>query len=381
MLAGLFDFVRGSLPTAASKVRQTLESSVAGATRRVILAREAVITAAWGFINALRLTTLAGILSWVFGRLFLPFLLLVLRPFIPTILRKYFLWRNWVEDRLGDLADWYCYDKERREKRRCDVKSWEQELARQLESLAKLNAQVALVARNAAAAFCENSNWLAGKYENLRPTEFTGPVAAVVSERSPVPRFSLWRRFIERIDLDVERDDQAITRIQSDMARNQESISYLESQKKSRSAELAAIMAQVKLCEREDRDKFILKSRPKSERINRPVRQSRPESRFRENASLPPLLTTTRASVANSVVLRAPPADAIITAAVAVDSPDSAAVIPLPLPSPTPLLALPAPPSPTPEETSTPVAPPLDTRTAEQILVANVWEQISSVRA
>ena len=286
-----------------------------------------------------------------------------------------------MADRLGDWVDWYCLDKKRREKRRRDVKSWEQELDRQLEKLATLNNQVALVARNAAAAFCENSNRLAGKYENLRPTEFTGPVAAVVSKQSPVPRLSLWYQLIKGIDLDVYRNDQAISRIESDVARNQESISYLESQKNDRSAQLKAIKDQVQLCERQARETFMLKSRLEFDRINRPVRQIAPESRFRENASLPPLPTTTGASVANSVVLRAPPADAIITTAVAVDSPDSTAIVPLPLPSPTPLLALPAPPSPTPEETSTPVAPPLDTRSAEQILVANVWEQISSVRA
>jgi hypothetical protein len=189
LLTSLFAFFEGCLPTVAAKINQILVSLSAGATRRANLARESVINAAWGYINALRLVTVAGILSWMLSCLG-SLLLLVLRPFLPAILRKYFLWRNWAEDRLGDFVDLVCVDRAKQSERRREVASRELQYGMQVARLAELNDEVAQIARNAAKAFRDASDWLEGKYEHLRPTPFTR--VAAWSLRKARSRFSVF---------------------------------------------------------------------------------------------------------------------------------------------------------------------------------------------
>ena len=382
MLARLFDLTRGCLPTVASEIKQILDSSSAGATRRAILVREAVINAAWGYINALGFVTLAGILSWVFSRLVLPLLLLVLRPFIPAILRKYFLWRNWVEARLGDFVDYVCVDKKGRAERRRVCKARGHLYGVQVARLEQLNASVAALVRKAETTFSEARYWFDGKYDHLRPTEFAGRVAVVVPEEGPVPALGLWFRLRHRIDMGVYWADHTTCRIESASVRNQEGIANLEHQWAFRSGELKAIEDQVQRCKVRARETFRL-AQASLKPINRPIAQPVPESRRREKMALLPTTTTASVSIA-------PPADValIITTAAAVDSPDSAAIIPNPPPSPPAPLrthqslpALLAPPSPTPEETPTPAVAIPDTRTAEEIAVANAMEQIERTHA
>ncbi|KAK4044493.1 hypothetical protein C8A01DRAFT_31276 [Parachaetomium inaequale] len=256
-LAHLFVFFRGCLPVVAAKVNQTLVCLSAGATRRATLAREAVINAAWGFINALRSSTVAGILFWVLSRLVLPPLLLVLRPFIPAILRKYFLWRNWVEARLWDFADIVCVDMGRRSERRRVLKARELQFGVQMSKLTKLNDDVARLARVAADVWRESRDWLNGEFEHLRPTEFAGRVVIAVPEEGPVPTLGLWFRLRYRVDLEVFLVNQTIGRFDSAMERNQVSITGLEHQVAMWSSQIRAIDDQVEICRQRKRAALI----------------------------------------------------------------------------------------------------------------------------
>ncbi|KAG7292437.1 hypothetical protein NEMBOFW57_002472 [Staphylotrichum longicolle] len=375
LLARLFVLSRGCLPTIASRINLILDSSSAGATRRVTLAREAATSAAWGFINALRSVTLAGILSGMLGRFVLPLLLLVLRPFIPAILRKYFLWRNWVEARFGDFVDFVCVDMRKRAERRRVCKARELVYGVQVARLEKLNAQVAALVRKAETTFSDARFWFDGKYDHLRPTEFAGRVAVVVPEEGPIPALGLWFRLRHRVDMGVHWADQTIRRIESADARNQEGIANLQHQWAFRSCELRAIEDQVQRCKVRARETFRL-AHAERRLINSPIAQPAPESRRREKTALPRHTTTTSVS--------APPADVsriITTIPAAVDSPGSANIPNLPPPSPPAphptksrriFPALLAAPSPTPEETPTAATVTIiDTRTAEQIAVAD----------
>lgn len=327
--------------------------------------------------------TLAGILSGMFGRFVLPLLLLVLRPFIPAILRKYFLWRNWVEARFGDFVDFVCVDMRKRAERRRVCKARELVYGVQVARLEKLNAQVAALVQKAETAFSDARFWFDGKYDHLRPTEFAGRVAVVVPEEGPIPALGLWFRLRHRIDMGVHWADQIIRRIESADARNQEGIANLQHQWAFRSCELRAIEDQVQRCKVRTRETFRL-AHAERRLINPPIEQPAPESRRREKTALPRPITTTSVS--------APPADvALITTTAAVDSPDSANIPnPLPPSPPAPLPtnsrrifpALLARPSPTPEETPTTAAVTIiDTRTAEQIAVADAMLSVERSHA
>ncbi|KAK3902753.1 hypothetical protein C8A05DRAFT_15227 [Staphylotrichum tortipilum] len=261
LLASPFVSLWGNLPTAASKVRQALESSSSGATRRASLVRGSVVNAALGLINALGSTALAGILSWMFGRLVWPLLLLVLRPLLPVILRKYFFWSNWVESRFGDFVDAVCVDRRGLIEQRRVLQSRELVHGMQVAKLAELNVKVAQAARNAETVFLDalkHSKWHPGKYEHLRPSKFLGPVAAVVPGRDPLPRLGLWYRLFQRVNMDVRCLSEAIRRTESAMATNRASIADLEQQLTSRPAEIKAIKDQLEICKQELRDALRL---------------------------------------------------------------------------------------------------------------------------
>ncbi|KAL2021449.1 hypothetical protein VTK56DRAFT_7202 [Thermocarpiscus australiensis] len=111
LLLGLSCSLRSRLPAAALWAKTVIKSSAADAARRANLAYESVVGAAWGFINALMSVTIGDLLavvSWLLrlvGRLVAAFLLLALRPILPVILRRYNLWKNWLEARAGDFVD------------------------------------------------------------------------------------------------------------------------------------------------------------------------------------------------------------------------------------------------------------------------------------
>ncbi|KAK4155518.1 hypothetical protein C8A00DRAFT_41879 [Chaetomidium leptoderma] len=391
LLAYLSAFFRGCLPTVASRVNPILESFSAGATRRAILVRESVIDAAWGFINALRSVTLAGILSWMLCRLDLPLGLLVLGPFIPAILRKYFLWKSWGEARLEDFVDFVCVDTKRQIERRRAIKSRELVYGVQIKKLAELNDEVAKLARKAHDTFRDAlaRHWAEGQYEELRPTEFTGRVAAVVPEEGPVPFLGLWFRLRHRIDLRVHWSDHTMRRSESAMACNQASIAGLEHQVALRSAEIRAIIDQGLVCRQRLREKWAREADPaRRTRIDRTARQVTavaPTIRIREGAStLDRIRAAQMRAAEDSRKERKLAAAASLAAAAAVDTPDSAAVAPsLPsLPAPPTPLALPAPPSsPSPEEKlAAAVATPLP-KSRKETLLDNVRQSLEQSRA
>jgi hypothetical protein len=379
---------------AASRCRQALESSLAGTARRVNLARECAVDAAWGFINALGSTTPAGILIWVLRRLVWPLLLLVLRPFIPGILRKYFLWKSWAKDRAGDFVDYVCVDKGKQAERRRVIETRWLGYGVQVAKLNKLNEEVADIARKAAHAFSSNSSWLAGKYEHLRPTEFAGRVAAVVPEEGPVPVLGLWTRLRQRIDVSVYVADQTIRRIESAMARNQASIADLEHQLAFRSQELRAIHDQVRICQARAKQEWMrAQIRPRQLAALRPTPKAEPETRAGEGSSLHERLQAKlrkrldkTASVSNTVVLYTPPADATsaitTTTTTTITTTNTTTTTAEHPPSTVVTAPLPAPPSsPTPEEIlALAAATPLP-RTAEEIAIDAAMESIEQHRA
>jgi hypothetical protein len=281
----------------------------------------------------------------VFVCFFLSPLLFVLRPFIPAILRKYFLWRNWVEARLGDYVDSVCVDIGSQVERRHVLETRQQLYRQQVARLDTMNTEVNRIAWNTVDAFAAAGKWFKGKYEHLAPTKFNGRVATVVPEEGPAPTLGLWFRLRNRIDMNVYVADLKICRIDSAMERNQVSMADLEHQTAFRSAELRAIKDQVRNCERHEREMFrrAIIARPDrifstaSSQVTRVVR-------VRE-------VTTTRPPTAPATIAAAEPSPSReLVPVAAVASPDSVYVPPsfsrrpLPPPSRRPLLALPPPP-------------------------------------
>ncbi|KXX80084.1 hypothetical protein MMYC01_202870 [Madurella mycetomatis] len=249
-LVHFFGFLPSCLPTVASKVNLAMESSVAGATRRLNRVRESVTDVAYRFLKTVRQSTPGGILSWVFRRLAVPLLLFALRPFVPVILRKYNLWKNWFEARGGDLVDWFCTDIEGRIERRRVLASLEWVYGVQLAELDRLNNKVAQVARDAKEAFNDNRYYLKGKYDFLGPTPFAGRIVAAKPEEGPLPKLGLWTRLRRRVDWDVFWADQKTLRIRGAIKENQNKISDLEHQLEFRSQEHWAIEDTVRICRR-----------------------------------------------------------------------------------------------------------------------------------
>ncbi|KAK3310439.1 uncharacterized protein B0T15DRAFT_547121 [Chaetomium strumarium] len=393
----------GSLPTVASRVRKVLESSIAGTVRRASLARAAAVTGAWGYINALKATTLADIISMMFSRLVLPLLLPAARLFVPAILRKYFLWRNWAVDRAEDFADLVCVDRELQAERRRVLKAQELALAGQLGRLDQLNKEVAKAFRKAADALQQGTRsvgWSSGKYENLRPAPFAGPVAAVVPEDGPVPRLAVWNRLRNRTDLHVYWIDFAIARHEAAMAKNKDSIAALEVQLASRSKELTAIEDQISDCRLEAmlamrkrapraQDRVVTRFARIGEESTRPSGDERPVSAHeriqaatrrelaerqrnpRVRTTTTTTTTTTRITGSSTPSVVTPPADVsatsiLIPTATTPAEPTPSAVVPY----------LPPPSSPTPEEILTIAAATPLPRTAEEDAIEKAFESI-----
>ncbi len=405
LLASPFVSLWGCLPTVASKVRKVLESSSAGATRRATLVRESVINAARGFINAPGFSTLAGILSWMFRRLVWPLLLLVLRPLLPVILRKYFLWKNWAESRFGDFVDAVCVDRKRFTRLRSELVSLELVYGVQLANLARLNVKGAQAAQNAETVYCDATRhcmWHAGKYEHLRPAMFLGPVAAVVPVRDPLPRLGLWYRLFHRIDMGIFWTSETIRRTQFAMAKNLASIADLECQLTARPVEVAAIKAQLEICRAEFLEKWRSEASQREE-IKRlrteklAAEQAQRERRMRRVTSTTTThTTTTTTTIAPTVATtaEAPPSEvALVVASVAaVVSPDPVPSIDTTTPTPT-LPAAALHPSPRGEELPTfghslvladdvvPRRPTDDRRAREKAKVAEIFEYLAASHA
>ncbi|KAK4237041.1 hypothetical protein C8A03DRAFT_35036 [Achaetomium macrosporum] len=400
MLAPYLVSLWGSLPTVASRARQVLESSIAGTTRRANLARESAITVAWGYINALKATTLAGILSWVSGRLVLPLLLFVARPFVPAILRKYFLWKNWAMDRAEDFVNYVCVDMEKRAERRRVREARELALAAQLTKLEQLNKANAKAYRNAVEAYQEGTRsvgWSHGKYEYLRPAPQAAPAAAVVPEDGPVERLGLWTRLCQRIDINVYWINQSIIRIDSAMARNKDSIAVLEVQLASRSKELEAIQDKILDCRAQAMLTWRKAQSVPSRAIIRPARQIEEEStRPSEDGSLHERVqaanrralamhrksalvttatttttTTTMVTTTNTASVHAPPADVPTTSTTSTTIATTIAE-----PTPSAVVHEVPPSSPTPEEILTIAAATPLPRTKEEIAIEKAHESI-----
>ncbi|KAL2182473.1 hypothetical protein L209DRAFT_814621 [Thermothelomyces heterothallicus CBS 203.75] len=257
LLASSFAFARVCLPVVAAGTSRFLACLSAAATRRASLVREAVVSASRGFVTTLGSTTAAGILSWVLCRLLLPPLLSIARPFARAILGQYAAWESRVLARLGDFADLVCVDMGRRVERRRVLRTRELQWSAQRSRLDQLNDLVALIARNAADAWSESREWLGGRYEHLRPSEFAGRVAITAPEQGPLPPLGLWFRLRHRIDLDVYWADQTIARLDAAMERNQVAIADLERQVAVRSREIRAINDQVRDCRQRARAALV----------------------------------------------------------------------------------------------------------------------------
>ncbi|KAL2178755.1 uncharacterized protein P884DRAFT_298703 [Thermothelomyces heterothallicus CBS 202.75] len=346
LLASSFAFARVCLPVVAAGTSRFLACLSAAATRRASLVREAVVSASRGFVTTLGSTTAAGILSWVLCRLLLPPLLSIARPFARAILGQYAAWESRVLARLGDFADLVCVDMGRRVERRRVLRTRELQWSAQRSRLDQLNDLVALIARNAADAWSESREWLGGRYEHLRPSEFAGRVAITAPEQGPLPPLGLWFRLRHRIDLDVYWADQTIARLDAAMERNQVAIADLERQVAVRSREIRAINDQVRDCRQRARAALVSTSFVRPTQIANFCRQlplfRRPEARAQE----------AEPSAAAAAAAAALPSRA------EADSPGPAAILPSP-PSPPPppqtprfhrALLPPPPPSPTPEE-------------------------------
>lgn len=249
-LVHFFGFLRPYLPAVASKVNRVMESSATGATGRLNRARESAIDAVCRFLKTVRQSTPGGLLSWVLRRLAAALFIFALRPFVPAILRKYHLWKNWFEARAGDFVDWFCTDVEGRIQRRRVLASLELVYGAQLTELDRLNNKVVEVARDVKEAFSDNRYYLKGKYDFLEPTPFAGRVAAVKPEEGPLPKLGLWSRLWRRVDWDVLWADQKILRIRRAIKENQDKISDLEHQLEFRSQEHWAIEDTIRICRR-----------------------------------------------------------------------------------------------------------------------------------
>lgn len=371
VLARLFAFARSRLAAAVSLV---------------LLALESLACAARWCLDAIGSTALASILAWMLRRLVWPLLLLVLRPFLPGILRNYHLWKNWLECRAGDFVDAVCIDRERQAERRRHLRWREQVYCARTADLARLNDAVARVARKAAEVFSEHRFYLEGKYEHLRPTPFAGRIAAAVPEEGPVPRLGLWFRLRHRIDWDVFWADQKILRVDAALAKIQEGIADLDHQLKFRSQELRAIEDQARICKLRAKEAWQRELRARSRPQPRPARQTERGTRTGDSAVEPESLferinaanmrgrvtVRSREATTTSTTITTAPTTALVHAptANAVDSPADVAASP---DSAKPLLALPAPPSrPSlpPPPTRHLLPPPPPPPTADEILAA-----------
>jgi hypothetical protein len=304
----LFLFSRSPLPVAAASAKLVLASLSAGATRRVNLARELVISATLGFHNAPGLTALAGILFWMFCRLFLSLLLLAFRPFLPGIRRDYNLWKNCLADKAGDFVDFVCIDMGKRIERRRFLESLERAYCTLAAKLTKLNGEVAQVAYNAEQVWASFGYLLASEYAHLRPIPFAR-VAVAAPEEGPVANLGLWHRLSHWIDCEVFWTDQKIQRIKAAMDIIQVCIADLDHQLKVRRQQIGAIEHQVPISRqlfsesvaREHRAAQLL-------RVPYTVRQIEPRIRTMDCTAQSARHRTTT-SVSKAVVLQAPSAD------------------------------------------------------------------------
>ncbi|KAH6650053.1 hypothetical protein F5144DRAFT_636452 [Chaetomium tenue] len=285
------------LPVVSDRINQIRACLSAEAARRATLVRDQVFGAAWGFINAFKLNTVVVSVSWAYRNLVQPLLLLVVSPFVPPIQRKYFLWKRWALDRLGDFADYVCVDKEKRIEKRGELESVKRQYSEQKNRLDKLNDEVTRLSRDANNAWSEAQVWPTEKFERLRPTEFTGRVEITVPEDGPVPPISHWYRLRHRIDLSVYWSEQTIVRIQAAMERNQQGIAELEDQSKLRSRQIQRISDQVLDCEDDQRTAFILEESRRQWQIARTARivTRRPEEWIREGEDTAATTSTTLA--------------------------------------------------------------------------------------
>lgn len=307
----------GCLPVIAAWIYRILACSSAGAVRRATLVRDQVISAAWGSINVLRSTTVAGILSWMLSRLIVPLLLHAIRPFAPVAIRKYFLWKNWWMDRLGDFVDKFCVDMKKKTEKSLECESWKRQYSEQKCKLEELSNKVARASLMADIAWSDTQMWPKEKFKNLKPAEFTTQAPIAVPETGPI-HLGIWYRLRHRIDIDVYWSEETIRRYAAAMERNQTSIAQLEERLQVKLREIQKINDQIKECEDSARTAFIQRHWARQREI---TLASRTVTRFREDWD------PTEEDTA------APDTALIITAAEA-DSPGPAAIDAPPSPPP-----------------------------------------------
>ena len=336
-----------------ARINKILVCSSAGAVRWATLVRDQVISAAWGFINVLRSTTVAGVLSWMLSRLVVPLLLLAVRPFVPVILRKYYLWKHWAIGKLEDVVDKICSDEEKLAEKRRECNSWERRYSAQVDKLTEMDKEVARVSLIADDAWSRAQMWPVAEFKNLRPTKFTGRVATAVPETGPFSRLSLWFRLLHWIDSGIHRSEQTIARHAAAMERNQLGITQLENALKTKSKEIRELEDRMLECEDAARTAFLQEHAARHREI---TRVGRTVTRRREDWDLTEEDTAaTTATTSTTLAVVAAPDTALINAAAAeADSPGPAAITaipPLPARRADPaLLPPPPPPPPTAEE-------------------------------
>ncbi|EAQ92613.1 predicted protein [Chaetomium globosum CBS 148.51] len=294
--------LRERLPVISDRINQIRACLSAEAARWATLVRDQVFGAAWRFINAFKLNTVVISVSWAYRNLVRPLLLLAVSPFVLPIQRKYFLWKSWALDQLGDFADYVCVDKEKRVEKRGKLESVKRQYSEQKNRLDKLNDEVTRLSLDANNAWSEAQVWPTEKFKRLRLTEFTGRIEIAAPEDGPVPPISHWYRLRHRIDLSVYWSEQAIVRIEAAMERNQQGIAKLEDQSKLRSREIQRISDQILDCEDDQRTAFILEESRRQWEIARTARivTRRPEEWIREEEDTAAATTSTILDVVDS---------------------------------------------------------------------------------
>jgi hypothetical protein len=263
-----FILTRPVLPSPSEiryRVKLALESlivrSVTEATRRVNLARESATTVAWGYINALKQTIIAGLVSTVSAlllRLVLASLRFLLRPFMPTLFRKYHLKKNWLESRAGDFVDWYCAVTTKRKLDHLRFLLQRQELVYAVQSalLARMNQKVKKAALDTLEVFNKAPNAFQGLHRDMVPKLFKNPIAATAPEAGPLPKLSLWTRFWRRGDWNVIWAEENIRRFGRASRLTQDSVKLLEDELERRFQERRAIEEAVQEYLRREQEKW-----------------------------------------------------------------------------------------------------------------------------
>ncbi|KAJ4295899.1 hypothetical protein N0V88_004601 [Collariella sp. IMI 366227] len=231
LTALFFAYVWGCLHRVATRFRKVLVSSAEETARIATLACESAISVVKGFINVLKATHLPGILQWVFVHLV---------------------------GSAEDFVNYVCDDRPKLSERRRVVHTRQSKYDAQLLRLSQLNDQVAWMFQRASETFdSARGSRFSREYKLLRPTQFSGWVAAVVPKQGPIPVLDPWYRLCHRLDIRLHWCNQTVLRLDAVIERNQVSFAGLERQLYHFSRQHEAIIDQARALKLRATERFV----------------------------------------------------------------------------------------------------------------------------